>query len=260
MANFANLFSGLSLILVCMTLLWLISLLKKDASIVDIFWGLGFIIVNVFYFNSIQPHSIRQWLVVTLVALWGLRLSLHILQRNWGHGEDPRYRAWREQAGKFFWWRSYFKVFLLQGFVLWIVSWPLLAAQQGAKSLWTIYDVIGITLWSSGFLFEAIGDFQLMRFKRRPANKGKVMRTGLWAYTRHPNYFGEALIWWGFYAFALNTPSSWWTIISPVLMTFLLMRVSGVAMLEKSLVITKPEYKNYIESTNAFFPWFPRQS
>ena len=144
--------------------------------------------------------------------------------------------------------------------MLWIVSWPLLAAQQSAKSLWTIFDVIGIILWSSGFLFETVGDLQLARFKRNPQNKGKVMRAGLWAYTRHPNYFGEALIWWGFYVFALNTPSSWWTIVSPVLMTFLLMRVSGVAMLEKSLVVTKPEYKSYIESTNAFFPWFPRQS
>ena len=251
---------GLLLILACMTLLWLISLLKKDVSIVDIFWGLGFIIVSLFYFNLNQSHSIRQWFVLALVIFWGLRLALYILRRNWDHGEDPRYRAWREQAGSSFWWKSYFKVFLLQGVVLWIVSWPLQAAQQSAKPLWTIFDVIAIILWSGGFLFETVGDFQLARFKRKLLNKGKVMRTGLWACTRHPNYFGEALIWWGFFAFALNAPSSWWTIISPMLMTFLLMRVSGVAMLEKSLVVTKPEYKNYIESTNAFFPWFPRQS
>lgn len=260
MITFENLLSGLGVSLSCMTLLWIISLLKKDASIVDVFWGLGFIIVSLFYFNLKVDHSTRQWLVTALVAIWGLRLALHILRRNWGHGEDPRYRAWREQAGKSFWWKSYFKVFLLQGAVLWLVSWPLLAAQQSAKPWWTVFDVSGITLWSLGFFFEAIGDFQLARFKRNPLNKGKVMRAGLWAYTRHPNYFGEALIWWGFYAFALNTSSSWWTIISPMLMTFLLMRVSGVAMLEKSLVVTKPEYKNYIESTNAFFPWFPRQS
>lgn len=243
-----------------MTLLWIISLLKNDASIVDVFWGLGFIIVSLFYFNLQIDPATRQWLVIALVVIWGLRLALHILQRNWGHGEDPRYRAWREQAGKAFWWKSYFKVFLLQGLVLWLVSWPLLAAQQSTKTLWTMFDVIGITLWSLGFFFEAIGDFQLARFKRNSLNKGKVMRAGLWRYTRHPNYFGEALIWWGFYAFALNTSSNWWTIISPMLMTFLLMRVSGVAMLEKSLVVTKPEYKNYIESTNAFFPGFPRQS
>jgi len=251
---------GLLLILACMTLLWLVSLLKKDASIVDIFWGLGFIIVGLFYFNLNPNHSIRQPLVLTLVVIWGLRLALHILRRNWGRGEDPRYRMWREQAGKSFWWISYFKVFLLQGVVLWIVSWPLLAAQQSTKPLWAILDVCGIMLWSIGFFFEAIGDFQLARFKRNPENKGKVMRAGLWAYTRHPNYFGEAVIWWGFYAFALSTTSGWWTIISPLLMTFLLMRVSGVAMLEKSLVVMKPEYKSYIESTNAFFPWFPRQS
>ena len=260
MITFENLLSGLGVSLSCMTLLWIISLLKKDASIVDVFWGLGFIIVSLFYFNLKTDHSTRPWLVTALVAIWGLRLALHILQRNWGHGEDPRYRAWREQAGKSFWWKSYFKVFLLQGLVLWLVSWPLLAAQQSAKPWGTVFDVSGITLWGLGFFFETIGDFQLARFKRNPLNKGKVMRTGLWAYTRHPNYFGEALIWWGFYAFALNTPSNWWTLISPMLMTFLLMRVSGVALLEKSLVVTKPEYKNYIESTNAFFPWFPRQS
>jgi steroid 5-alpha reductase family enzyme len=258
MLTFENLLLGLWLSLFCMTLLWLISLLKKDASLVDIFWGLGFIIVSFFYFNLNSNHSIRRLLVIALVFIWGLRLSLHILRRNWGRGEDPRYRTWRERGGKSFWWKSYFKVFLLQGLVLWIVSLPLLAAQQSTKSVWTIFDAIGIFLWSLGFGFEAIGDWQLARFKRNPTNKGKVMRAGLWAYTRHPNYFGEALIWWGFYALALNTPSSWWMIISPLLMTFLLMRVSGVAMLEKSLVITKPEYKKYIESTNAFFPWFPR--
>jgi len=260
MITFENLLSSLGLSLSCMTLLWIISLLKKDASIVDVFWGLGFIIVSIFYFNLNPNHVIRQLLVLALVGIWGLRLALHILRRNWGHGEDPRYRAWRAQAGSSFWWKSYFKVFLLQGLVLWIVSWPLLAAPQSTKSLWTLFDVIGIILWSTGFLFEAIGDLQLARFKRDAANKGKVMRAGLWAYTRHPNYFGEALIWWGFYAFALNSSSSWWTIISPVSMTFLLMRVSGVALLEKSLIVTKPEYKNYIDSTNAFFPWFPRQS
>lgn len=260
MPSFKLLFSGLPLLLACMTLLWLISLLKKDASIVDIFWGLGFIIVSGFYFTLSSSYSNRRFLVLALVVIWGLRLALHILRRNWGHGEDPRYRTWREQAGKSFWWKSYFKVFLLQGVLLWIVSWPLLAAQQSVQPLWTRFDAIGIILWGSGFLFEALGDWQLARFKREAANRGKVMRTGLWAYTRHPNYFGEALLWWGFYAFALNTPSSWWTIISPVLMTFLLMRVSGVALLEKNLVVSKPEYKDYIESTNAFFPWFPRQS
>jgi len=260
MITFEILLWSLLLSLACMTLLWLISLLKKDASIVDIFWGIGFIIVSLFCFNLTKNHSLRQWLSIALVVIWGLRLFLHILRRNWGHGEDQRYRAWREQAGKSFWRRSYFKVFLLQGVVLWIVSWPLLAAQQSTKPLWTMLDMIGIILWSLGFFFETVGDFQLVRFKRDPLNKGKVMRAGLWAYTRHPNYFGEALIWWGFYSFALSTTSGWWTIISPLLMTFLLMRVSGVAMLEKSLVITKPEYKNYIESTNAFFPWFPRQS
>lgn len=255
-----SLFISLLLILGSMTLLWLFSLAKRDASIVDAFWGIGFVLIASFYFFISDGADFRKWLVLILVAIWGLRLSVHILRRNWGKGEDYRYRAWREEAGKSFWWISYFKVFLLQGVILWVVSFPLLAAQSSlAPSSWTFFDLAGMMLWSIGFFFEAAGDFQLSRFKRNPANQGKVMRRGLWAYTRHPNYFGDALVWWGYYMLALAAPSGWWTIISPVLMTWLLMRVSGVTLLEKNLTVAKPEYKDYMECTNAFFPWFPRQ-
>ncbi len=255
-----SLFFSLFLVLGSMTLLWLISLVKCDASIIDMFWGFGFVLISVFYSFIHEGAGFRKWLVLILVAIWGSRLSLHILRRNWGKGEDYRYRAWREEARKSFWWISYFKVFLLQGVILWIVSFPLLAAQSSlSPSSWTFFDSAGTMLWSIGFCFEAVSDFQLSRFKRIPANQGKVMRHGLWAYTRHPNYFGDALVWWGYYMFALAAPPGWWTIISPALMTWLLMRVSGVTLLEKNLTATKPEYKDYMECTNAFFPWFPRQ-
>jgi steroid 5-alpha reductase family enzyme len=193
------------------------------------------------------------------VAIWGLRLSLHILRRNWGQDEDYRYREWRERAGARFRWTSFFQVFLLQGVLLWLISAPLLAAQSyDSPDNFTAVDILGALVWGVGFYFEAVGDWQLARFKSDPANKGKVMRTGLWRYTRHPNYFGDATVWWGLFIIAAATGSGAWTIFSPILMTFLLLRVSGVALLERKQAETKPEYREYIESTSAFLPWFPR--
>ncbi len=200
----------------------------------------------------------RKLLISTLVTIWGLRLAVHILLRNWGKAEDFRYAAWRQEAGASWWWRSLFKVFLLQGAILWVVAAPLLAAQiHSHPARLTVLDWLAIAVWLIGFIFEAGGDWQLMRFKADPANRGKVLQSGLWRYTRHPNYFGDALQWWGFYLIALAGGGGW-TIFSPVLMTYLLVRVSGVAMLEKTLQEAKPGYKEYIESTPAFVPWFPR--
>lgn len=250
---------ALPLIVVMMALLWLVSLRLRDASIVDIFWGIGFIAVSIFSFAVTGGTTIRRPLVLALVALWGVRLAGHIFQRNQGKGEDPRYRAWRDQAGTDFWWISYFKVFLLQGGVMWIVSLPLLVAIAATTpGHLTLLDIAGLLLWIGGFLFEAIADWQLARFKRDPANKGKVLQSGLWAYTRHPNYFGESLIWWGFFCLAAATPSGYVTVLSPLLMTWLLLRVSGVAMLERNLRREKPQYEAYIRKTNAFFPGRPR--
>jgi steroid 5-alpha reductase family enzyme len=240
--------------------LWLFSLLIKDASIVDIFWGAGFVITAGIYFY-LTPHGFitRKLLIASLTAIWGLRLSIHIMLRNWGNSEDFRYRKWRNESGRNWWWYSFFKVFALQGLLMWIISIPLLAAQFSptpARLIWL--DYLGIIVWGFGFVFEAGGDWQLGRFRANPDNKGQLLNTGLWRYTRHPNYFGDAAQWWGFYMIAAAA-GGYWTIFSPTLMTLLLRNVSGVAMLEKTLAQTKPGYQEYIESTNAFLPWFPNK-
>lgn len=252
---------GAGTILGLMTILWLISLALRNSSIVDIFWGTGFAIAAwIYFYLTPDGFMARKWLVVAIVTVWGLRLSLHILWRNWGAGEDYRYRQWRDEAGSKWWWRSFFKVFLLQGVLLWIISAPLLAAQISPQPNKLIFlDAIAMLVWIIGFFFEAVGDWQLARFKSNPANKGKLLTTGVWRYTRHPNYFGDATQWWGYYLFAA-VAGGFWTIFSPILMTFLLVRVSGVALLEKSLKETKPGYRDYVERTNAFIPWFPRKS
>jgi len=251
---------SLAVVLAYMTAVWLVSLALRNASIVDAFWGLGFVLLAVVYFVTTDGFIGRQILITSLVAVWGLRLSLYILWRNWGQGEDYRYRAFREKAGEKFWWVSFFQVFLLQGVLLWLISAPVLAAQfYGSPDGLTVVDGLGALVWGVGFFFEAVGDWQLVRFKADPANKGKVMDSGLWRYTRHPNYFGDATAWWGYFVIAAGTVEGLWTVFSPILMTMLLLRVSGVALLEKAQVQTKPQYRAYIESTSAFLPWFPRR-
>ena len=246
-------------ILILMTLLWLVSLAIKNSSIVDIFWGTGFVITNwaAAWINPTE-FSAREFLLGVLVTLWGLRLSVYIFSRNHGQPEDFRYAAWRAEAGAAWWWRSFFKVFLLQGVILWIVAAPLIAVQTAGVSALKCTDFTGAALWLVGFIFEAGGDWQLARFKADPANKGKLLTTGFWSVTRHPNYFGDAAQWWGFYLIALAS-GAWWTVFSPLLMTYLLMKVSGVAMLERTLTRTKPGYEEYMARTSEFFPWFPKK-
>ena len=247
-------------ILALMVLLWLLSLRLQDASIVDVFWGLGFVITAWLFF-ALTPggYSIRKGLLSLLVTLWGLRLSLYIFFRNRGRGEDFRYRRWREEGGDKWWWQSFFKVFLLQGALLWLISAPLLAAQLNPLSgRLTWLDIAGLIVWMIGFFFEAAGDWQLARFKANPANRGKVFSGGVWRFTRHPNYFGDAAQWWGYFLFALAA-GGWWSFFSPLLMTFLLVRVSGVTLLEKSLLNSKPGYQEYVKTTSAFIPWLPRK-
>lgn len=246
-------------ILGLMLLLWLLSLLLKNASIVDIFWGTGFVIADWVYF-ALTPEGYlpRKLLISALVTIWGLRLSLHILRRNWGKPEDFRYQKWRNENGRKWWWLSFFQVFLLQGALMWIISAPLLAAQLGSyPQHLSVFDFLGALLWLVGFFFEVVGDYQLARFKTNKENKGKVMNTGVWRYTRHPNYFGDSAQWWGYYLVAAGA-GGWWTIFSPILMTLFLLRVSGVTLLEKTMQ-SRPGYKEYIETTSAFIPWFPRR-
>lgn len=240
---------------------WVISLFKKDASIVDGFWGLGFILVAWMTFGLSEGYLGRKILIAGLTTLWGLRLSAHIFWRSWGKEEDKRYRKWRSEHDEKFWIVSLFKVFGLQGVVLWIVSLVIQVGQLApTPDSLTWLDFLGTAIWLFGFLFEAIGDWQLLRFKASPQNSGKVMDQGLWGYTRHPNYFGEAVLWWGMFLITLATPGSFWTIISPLLMTGLLLKVSGVTLLERTMLETRPQYKEYMEHTSAFFPWFPKKS
>lgn len=253
--------TGGGVVLGLMIVLWLLSLALRNSSIVDIFWGTGFVIVSwITYALAADAFLPRKALLATLVTIWGLRLSLYILWRNWGKPEDFRYAAWRRESGPRWWWVSFFKVFLLQGILLWIISAPLVfgIASPTPTGL-GLLEGLGALVWAYGFFFEAVGDLQLARFKADPANRGKLMDRGVWRYTRHPNYFGDAAQWWGFYLIAAATGVGALTIFSPALMTFLLVRVSGVGMLEKSLKDAKPGYREYIERTSAFVPLPPRR-
>ena len=258
MTFFQAYLAGFGAIMAMMVSLWIVSVRIRNSSIVDIFWGVGFVLAALLYFVLGRGYPLRKILVLILVAIWGLRLSLHIFIRNRGHGEDFRYQRWREHAGGRYWWTSFFRVFLLQGILMWFISMPLLAAQFHTEpAALTLFDIVGLVVWGFGFFFEAVGDWQLMRFKRDPNNAGKLLDTGLWAWTRHPNYFGDAAVWWGLFLFAIPTPAGLLTFYAPALMSILLLRVSGVAMLEKSLKKSKPG--EYVRNTPAFFPRPPRK-
>jgi steroid 5-alpha reductase family enzyme len=249
---------GLAVIVIFMTLLWVVSVFKKNASIVDPFWGFAYVLLAWFYFNQVEEQSIRQYVVLALVTIWGLRLSIFLGIRNSGKGEDFRYQQFRKDFGaERYWWVSFFQVFLLQGILAWLVSAPLLGAQKGINSEFGIIDMVAIAIWIFGFIFEAGGDYQLSKFKAKAENKGKLLTTGLWKYTRHPNYFGDGFQWIAFALFSVAN-HCYLPILSAVLMNFLLLKVSGVKLLEKTLSKTKPGFEDYMRNTPSFFPWFPK--
>ena len=249
----------LAAILGCMILLWCVSLVRRDASIVDPFWGAGFAMTGGIAALLHRPVPTRMLLLAGLTTAWGLRLSLYLFWRNYGHGEDRRYAAMRAHHGMSFGWVSLFTVFLLQGILMWFISLPLQAAAARAeKSELGGLDFAGLTLWLFGFLFESIGDWQLARFRSDPANNGRVLNRGLWRYTRHPNYFGDFCGWWGLYLIAAAGGAAW-TVGSPLVMSVLLMRISGVTLLEKDISERRPDYAAYQRRTNAFFPGPPRE-
>jgi steroid 5-alpha reductase family enzyme len=246
---------GLAVGLAAFAALWLVSLALRNASIVDIFWGPGIVLVGWIYHLMASPRTGLGLLVCALATVWGLRLAGHVAVRNAGAGEDFRYRQWRERSGPAFWWVSLFKVFLLQAVVLWVVSSPLLLAQRsgaGFGGRWLIG--VGLLLWAVGIFFEAVSDWQLLAFKRDPASRGRVLDRGLWRLSRHPNYFGEAVLWWGIglVATAAGGPLA---LIGPALLTFTLLKISGVAMLDRELVARRPGYAEYIARTPAFLPF-----
>lgn len=248
-------------VMACMLLLWVASVRWRNASIVDIFWGPGFALIALVTLLVADGYAPRQWLLTGMTAAWGLRLGAYLAARNFGHGEDPRYARWRsrvEDAGGNFARHSLLYVFGLQGLLMLVVSLPVQFGQLAAAPArlgWPAF--VGAALWAAGFLFETVGDWQLARFKADPASRGRVLDTGLWRYTRHPNYFGNALLWWGIWLVACDAPSVIWTAIGPAVMTFFLLRVSGVTLLEESLAQSRPGYADYVRRTSAFVPWPP---
>jgi steroid 5-alpha reductase family enzyme len=252
-------FKGFLLILVVFTFLWIISVFLRNVSIVDLFWGMGFILVDAWYFYATETFGPRQLLLFMLVGFWGVRLSLYLAWRNIGNGEDFRYREFRKNYGKNYWWISFFQTFLLQGILMWLISSTLWGVNrfQATNSLTTL-DYIALLVWTIGFIFEVGGDYQLSKFKGDPSNKGKVLNTGFWRFTRHPNYFGDAAVWWGYGLFCISA-GSYWFVFGSVLMTLLIIKVSGVALLEKTLKSNKPGYAEYVRRTNSFLPWFPKK-
>ena len=236
---------------------WVMATVRRNSGLVDIFWS-GFFLAGAAVFAAASPAlEARALLVLVLVTVWSLRLSVYLAARNWNAPEDHRYRAIRERNDPGFAWKSLYLVFGLQAVLAWLISAPLAAAIVSAAPIGVI-DVIGAALAVFGIAFETFADAQLARFKAKPANAGRVMDSGLWRYTRHPNYFGEFCVWWGLYAIAL-TAGAWWTVFSPVLMTVLLLKVSGVALLEKDIGERRPAYRDYVARTNAFFPGPPRE-
>jgi len=237
---------------------WLLSLRKNDVSIVDSFWPLLILTGAISYAITVPQAGTRTLVVVILVTLWALRLAAHITWRHWGEPEDRRYQAIRARNQPNFRWKSLPLVFALQAALAWIVSWAVLAAVLNPNP-WMWLDTVGVCIVLAGATYEAVADWQLLRFKSDPANQGKVMDRGLWRNTRHPNYFGEFCVWWGFFLIAISA-QGWWAIASPLLMTVLLLKVSGVALLEKDIAERRPAYQDYIARTNAFFPGRRRQT
>jgi steroid 5-alpha reductase family enzyme len=248
-------------ILVLMLATWLLSLVLRNASIVDIVWGLGFVLVAWAVRLTVDEGlAARQWLLVAMTTVWGLRLSGYLWWRNHGAGEDYRYRAMRKRWGSRFPIVSLATVFAFQGLMMWVVSLPVQLGQADDTPDLGWIAAVGVAVWLLGIVFETVGDAQLARFKADPANAGTVMDRGLWRYTRHPNYFGDACVWWGIALVAAETGSGAWGIIGAVLMTVLLRRVSGVTLLEKSLVKRRAGYTEYVARTSAFIPRPPKRS
>jgi steroid 5-alpha reductase family enzyme len=249
---------AISVLLVYMTAIFALAMYFRDNSIVDVAYGPAFVLACWGAFlgdGSVHP---RELLALGLVTLWGGRLAAHIFQRKDGEGEDFRYRRWREEWGRSFVWRSYLQIFMLQGAVVFTVAMPILLIINNPGSALGVLDWAGLLLWWFGFCFEAVADWQLLQFRKNRANRGHVIQSGLWRYSRHPNYFGEACLWWGLFLIALNVPYGAIAVISPLLIDFLLLKVSGIPMLENKYR-GHTEFEAYKQRTNAFFPWFPRR-
>lgn len=259
-----NLWVTAVVLLACVVSLWLLSIRLRDASIIDIFWGPAFGIVALVGYLVADGPAVgpRRTLITVLTIAWAARLGVYLFWRNVGKGEDPRYtHAFRNRYPKNLHWHTLTKVFLLQGCLVWLISTPVQFAQYLVQppALGPV-AFVGIALWTIGFLFEAIADWQLARFKADPNNRGRVLDDGLWRYSRHPNYFGNACLWWGLWLIACDHPLGLATVFSPILMTHFLLNVTGKKLLEKRMSRARPDYADYVARTPGFFPWFPRRS
>lgn len=234
--------SSIILIWIYMTGWYLVATVKKRNDIADTAWGLGFILVNIF--SLMFNPSIKLLISLILISFWGIRLATHIYNRNKNKKEDYRYEQWKNNA--------YTKVFMTQGFFMWLICWPILGSMGNME--W--FNLVGILVWMIGFYFEVVGDRQLKKFISNPKNKGKIMQKGLWAYSRHPNYFGEVTMWWGIWL--LNFNLNWWTIVGPLTISFLILKVSGVPLLEKKYQGNK-EFEDYKKRVSVFIPWKPKK-
>lgn len=249
-------FNGLCVMLIFALLGWILSVFRKNVTHVDSMWSLFFLLAGFTYVESIDTMHARSVITLLLLSIWALRLSVYLTWRNWGPHEDHRYAAIRQNNLPHFKWTSIYIVFGLQAILAWIISLPILASTNATTPLNSI-DIIGMSLTVFGIAWESIADWQLTKFKRDKTNQYKVLNSGLWRYTRHPNYFGECCVWWGFFLVAL-AGGAWWSIPSALLMTLLLLRVSGVALLEKDIAERRPEYLHYVKTTNAFIPGKPK--
>ncbi len=256
MFSFSVYIQGLLVLLGAGGLTWLLSIYKGDVSIVDSLWPLLFLALGVSTAWGVPPGP-RTTVILCLLAVWALRLAVYITWRNWGHEEDRRYQAIRARNQPNFAFKSLYLIFALQALLAWVIALPVAAALMSHRPL-GVLDDLGALLWLVGFTFEAGGDWQLARFKADPANHGKVMDRGFWRLTRHPNYFGDFCVWWGFYLIAAGG-GAWWSFLGPVLMSVLLMKVSGVTLLEQDIGERRPQYAEYARRTNAFFPGRPRR-
>lgn len=252
-------------VFVYMIVWFLGSVLKKRNDVADIAWGVGFALVAVlgFFINfwiNLENRFAgpKSWLVTFFVVIWGVRLAWHIYLRHRGKPEDFRYQKWREEWGNWFYLRSFLQVFILQGFLLLLVSTPVIWIGAYDDGRFGFLELIGAIIWITGFLFESIGDWQLKKFISDVSNQGKIMQGGLWRYTRHPNYFGEVIMWWGIWLVASPLPNSYIALLGPLTITVLILKISGIPMLEKKF-IGNPEWEEYKRRTSSFFPWWPRK-
>jgi len=241
-----------------MTIWFLIAQVLRRNDVADIAWGTGFILTALSAMIFTEGIAPRGLFVMFLVMLWGVRLACHIFFRNRGKDEDNRYRKWRQGWGKHPVIRAYFQVFFLQGLLIVVISLPVTIIIKSAPNPISVFDFLGVCIWFAGFAFESVGDYQLIKYKSNPANKGKIMTRGLWTYTRHPNYFGEVALWWGVYFIALSVPWGWATILGPVTITYLILKVSGIPLLEEKYK-DNPEFQKYKKRTSVFFPLPPRK-